>query len=197
MSDNHPSDTVIQRRRTSPQAKWLLNEAAALRGELKKVQARKEDLAKREAELLKTISALELVVAPLPVPAGVSAPVSINAHTWGERGTLNALLLECLQAAYPKAVDSVSLTDWVAASQNSQLADSAERRSLRKRVTRRLSHLVDQGRVERVTSLGPDCNGAGVWRLAGKKGPTLAELQRRAEELAVEAEAGVERTGGI
>lgn len=105
MSNIHRIDTVVQRRRTSPEAKWLLNEVAALRGELQQVRDHQAKLARREADLKKTIAALELVVAPLPVPVGVEAPVTINAHTWGERGRLNALLLECLHDAYPKAVD--------------------------------------------------------------------------------------------
>jgi hypothetical protein len=34
----------------------------------------------REAEIRKTLAALELVAAPLPVPAGVDAPTVVNGH---------------------------------------------------------------------------------------------------------------------
>ncbi|WP_139222862.1 hypothetical protein [Paracidovorax wautersii] len=81
MSNTHRTDTVVQRRRTSPGAKWLLNEVAALRGELQHVRDHQAKLVRREAELQRTIAVLELVVAPLPVPAGVEPPVTINAHT--------------------------------------------------------------------------------------------------------------------
>lgn len=65
MSSSTPPSTVVQRRHTSPQVKWLLNEAVTLRGELLRIVAKREQLDKREAKVRKTLAALELVAAPL------------------------------------------------------------------------------------------------------------------------------------
>ena len=128
MSENYLSDTTVQRRRTSPEAKWLLNEAAALRGELARVLAEQKNLAGREAEIRKTLAALELVAAPLPVPAGVEAPVSVNVHhRYGPRGKLTKLLLELLDAGYPKGVDTLTLVNTIAAKLGVSFATMHER----------------------------------------------------------------------
>lgn len=192
MSNIHRHDTVVQRRRTSPHAKWLINEAAALRGELVRVVARQKQLAQREAAIRKTLAALELVAAPLPVPAGVSAPVVVNPHNrYGSRGRLTNLILDRLQDAWPRGVDIHSLVDWVATCSRMDLASMADRTDCRRSVGTRLRHLSAQGRVERLDSIGHEANGAGVWRLAGKKGPTLEELQRRATAVAGESAGGI------
>nr|WP_295080843.1 hypothetical protein [uncultured Roseateles sp.] len=189
--DHHPT-TVIQRRHTSPQAKWLLNEAAALRGELRRVVAKQKHLAQREAEIRKTLAALELVAAPLPVPAGVTAPTVVNPNNrYGPRGHLTDLILERLQAALPLGADIHSLVDWVAASCQIEFANMAERSFCRRSVRNRLVVLVNQGKVVRLNSIGHESNGAGVWRLATKTGPSLGELQQQAAEVAARsAEAG-------
>ncbi len=177
---NHPL-SARQRRHTSPQAKWLLNEAAALRGELARVVTKQARLAKREAEIRKTLAALELVAAPLPVPAGVTAPAVVNAHNrFGPRGQLTQLILGRLQSAWPKAADIHSLVDWVASSCGIKFANAAERTECRDSVRRRLHHLAEQGKVERLESIGSDASGAGVWRLASKNNISLGELEHLA-----------------
>lgn len=201
MSAVSPTPSVVQRRHTSPQAKWLLNEAAALRGELARVVTKQARLAKREAEIRKILAALELVAAPLPVPAGVAAPTVVNAHNrFGPRGQLTKLILGRLQSAWPKGADIHSLVDYVAASCSIEFANTAERTDCRDSVRRRLLHLAAQGRVERLDSIGSDANGAGVWRLASKNNVSLGELGRLAT-LAAATEPGVahanEGGGGV
>ncbi|MBL0944545.1 MAG: hypothetical protein IBJ04_09495 [Hydrogenophaga sp.] len=177
---NHPL-SARQRRHTSPQAKWLLNEAAALRGELARVVTKQARLAKREAELRKTLAALELVAAPLPVPAGIAAPTVVNAHNrFGPRGHLTKLILVLLQSAWPKGADIHSLVDWVAASCGIEFTNTAERTDCRHSVRRRLHHLAEQGKAERLESIGSDANGAGVWRLVRKNNVSLSELEHLA-----------------
>jgi len=201
MSDASHTHSVVQRRHTSPQAKWLLNEAAALRGELARVVAKQARLAKRESEIRKTLAALELVAAPLPVPAGVEAPAVVNAHNrFGPRGHLTKLIMDRLQSAWPKGADIHSLVDWVAASCGIEFANTAERTDCRHSVRNRLHHLAAPGKVERLDSIGSDANGAGVWRLASKNNVSLGELGRLAA-LAAAAESGVGHTdeggGGV
>lgn len=201
MNDASHTSFVVQRRHTSPQAKWLLNEAAALRGELARVVSKQARLAKREAEIRKTLAALELVAAPLPVPAGVAAPTVVSAHNrFGPRGHLTKLILGHLQSAWPKGADIHSLVDWVAASCGIEFANTAERTDCRHSVRRRLHHLAEQGKVERLESIGSDANGAGVWRLASKNNLSLGELGKLAA-LAAEEESSAdgcrEGDGGV
>ncbi len=179
MSSPTPPTTALQRRNTSPEAKWLLNEAAALRGELLRIAARREQLDKQEAKLRKTLAALELVAAPLPVPTGISAPLVVKAHKrYGRRGHLTELLLERLQAALPKGVDIHTLLDWVAGSCGIQFASMAERHEYRRSVRHRLFRLAEDGRVERLYGIGNEANGASVWRLVSKNSVSLAELEQ-------------------
>ena len=201
MSEANHTKSVVQRRRTSQQAKWLINEAAALRGELARVVAHQARLAKREAEIRKTLAAIELVAAPLPVPAGVDAPEAVHAHfRYGRRGRLNELLLEGLSKAWPKGLDSRTLADWVAMSCGLKFASAADLTDYKRLVSRRLRHLSVEGKVERLDRLGADAKGARVWRLASKSNVTLGELGRLAA-LAVDTEADVclneEVAGGV
>lgn len=174
-------NATVERRHTSPQAKWLLNEAAALRGELARVVARQAQLAKREAEIRKTLAALELVAAPLPVPVGKVAPTVVTPHSrYGPRGQLTKLLLDCLQAASPKGVDIHSLLAWVAQNCGVEFANTKERDVYRHSLRNRLRHLADQGKVRRMDSIGTECNGAGVWCLASKNDISLDALRQLA-----------------
>lgn len=186
---NHPS-SVVERRHTSPQAKWLINEAAALRGELARVVAHQSRLAKREAEIRKTLAALELVAAPLPVPAGVDAPEVVHAHfRYGRWGRLTQLLLDGLGNAWPRGMDSQSLAGWVAVSCGLKFASSADLTAYKDLVGRRLRHLAAEGKVERLECLGSGGRGARVWRLASKGNVSISELGRLAA-LAEGAESG-------
>lgn len=186
------STTSVERRHTSPQAKWLLNEAAALRGELARVVARQAQLAKREADIRKTLAALELVAAPLPVPVGKVAPTVVMPHSrYGPRGQLTKLVLDGLQAAWPKGVDIHSLVAWVAQNCGVEFANTKERDVYRHSVRNRLHHLADQGKVRRMDSIGTDGNGAGVWCLASKADTSMDELRRLAADADERARAGV------
>ena len=198
MSEANFPLSVVERRRTSPEAKWLINEAAALRGELARNVAHQSRWAKREAEIRKTLAAIELVAAPLPVPAGADAPESVHAHfRYGRRGRLNELLLEGLSRASPKGMDSRSLADWVATCCDLKFVSATDLVDYRRLVSRRLRHLSTDGKVERLDRLGAEARGARVWRLAGKNNVTLGELA----ELAAKVEESVctsdEGGGGV
>ncbi len=179
MSHSNPTPTSSGRH-TSPQAKWLLNEVAALRGELSRVVAKQQQLAKREAELRKTIDALELVVAPLPVPAGLVARSVVHAHQqFGPRGILTRVLLDTLESAWPKGVDTHSLLEMVASHCGIQFSTSKERTHCRRNVVHRLRHLVDSGRVERLPGVGGhDSNSLGVWRWKNEM-PSWSQLEQQ------------------
>jgi len=193
MNDANHTQSVVQRRHTSPQAKWLLNEAAALRGELARVIAEQQRLATRESEIRKTLAALELVAAPLPVPAGIDAPVCINGHhRYGPRGTLTRLLLELLDASYPKGVDTLTLVSTIADKLGISIATVQERNRYRWSIVNRLRHLADQGKVERLPGLGAhDVNSVGVWRrLRAKPTPSLEALRLAAGSAATKKTPG-------
>lgn len=201
MSEAKYPSYVVERRRTSPQAKWLINEAAALRGELARVVAHRSHLAKREAQIRRTLAALELVAAPLPVPVGADAPEAVHAHfRYGRRGRLNELLLEGLGSAWPRGMDSHSLAEWVAVSCGLKFASTTDLKDFKRLVGRRLRHLTAEGKVERLDRLGAEAKGARVWRLASKSNVSLSELGRLAAQ-AAEAESRMghseEGSGGV
>lgn len=139
-------------------------------GELARVVAHQSRLAKREAAIRKTLAAIELVAAPLPVPAGVDAPEAVHAHfRYGRRGRLNELLLEGLSKAWPKGMDSRSLADWVAMSCGLKFASAADLTDYKRLVSRRLRHLSAEGKVERLDRLGANAKGARVGCCTGFK----------------------------
>lgn len=179
-----PSDSFIQRRRTSPHAKWALNEVAALRGELKKVLTRISDLRQREDRLRTKIAALETVLSQLSVPVGVEAPLAVNAHTrYGARGQLTEMLIAALVHYGPAGATTPTLSNLVADRFNLQLADWKDRKDLLRNVTRRLKHMEASGRAEQffegeTYQVGQPKR----WRLS-RTAPTLNELRTVAENV--------------
>jgi len=191
MSSTHPTESFVQRRRTSPQAKWLANELAALRGELAQIKQKQSELAGREARLNHRIGCLELVLAPLPIPSGTSLPGVIRARTrFGARGSLNAALLACLEVAGLTGVSTVALREAIAHHFRLQVNDRTEREHLRSLIARRLRHLLDAGSVERLDPPGRTKSNETVhWRLP-QRVSSLRDLTVQAAQAAAEAGQG-------
>jgi len=170
---------------------------AALRGDLARLLGKRTALEKEEAKLRTRIAALELVVAPLPVPEGVTPPAKVNAHSrYGGRGSLNAALLAVLRNAGHQGVSTLVIRQAVAEHFDVPAESASEREYLRELVTRRLRHLAKDSLVEQLPSTDPSkTNVVRYWRIAGKTGPTLGDLQRMADA-AVSAE-GASEPGDI
>ena len=72
---------------------------------------------------------------PSPFRQGVDAPVRLNGHhRYGPRGTLTRLLLELLDAGYPKGVDTLTLVNTIAARLGVSFATMQERNKCRNRL---------------------------------------------------------------
>lgn len=168
MNDAPAHDTAVVRRRTSPEAKWLLNEVAALRGRLATVLKKRTDLAAEEPKLRHRIAALELVAAPLPVPLGALPPAKVHAHSrYGSRGRLSESLLAILRNAGPEGVSTIALRNAIADHFGVAVELAAEREHVRRLIVRRLRHLAAQGLVERLGPAGGSATNAVVfWRIA-------------------------------
>lgn len=183
MSADVDLDYARVRRRTAPEAKWLVNELAALRGRLDKVRERAAALRLKESALEKKIEALELVAEKVRLPEGTTPPFTIRPwERYGKRGSLNSLLLGALEKAYP---EGVTTNDFVnLAVQNIQFAadfSMEDLREVRLSVLRRLKHLRDAGKLERVGQLGTEANGVAVWRLVRRTDVSLERLQGLAQ----------------
>lgn len=81
MSADANLDYARVRRRTAPEAKWLVNELAALRGRLDKVRERTAALRQKEVVLEKKIEALELVAAKVRLPEGTTGSGVLESRT--------------------------------------------------------------------------------------------------------------------
>lgn len=166
MNDVPAHDATVTRRRTSPEAKWLINEVAALRGCLATVLKKRAALAAEESKLRQRIAALELVMAPLPVPVGALPPARVNAQTrYGTRGSLSAALLAVLRNAGPQGLSTIALRQAIAEHFQVPMELNSEREHLRMLVARRLRHLAVRGLVEKVPFSAPSkTNVLNNWR---------------------------------
>ncbi len=126
---------MTARTRVSPHLKWLLNERAALRGEVDALFARE---ARTRAELAaiaeerrireSRLAAIERVLAgALGSQAG---PTVVNAWTgrYGERGALQTFLLQTLTEHAPHALDTLMLFGLVVNRFELRLETAAERK---------------------------------------------------------------------
>lgn len=183
MSADANLDYARVRRRTAPEAKWLVNELAALRGRLDKVRERTAALRKKEVVLEKKIEALELVAAKVRLPEGTTPPFTIRPwERYGKRGSLNKLLLDTLEAAYPDSVSTNHFVERVTKETRFSLDFSLQDlRLIRQSVLRRLKHLRDAGKLERAGQQGTEANGVAVWRLVKRTDVSLERLQGLAQ----------------
>lgn len=176
------------RTRTRPEAKWLLNELAAIKGELQDIEQQMLRLEERRARLKAVEAALCQTAVQLDVRA-LAAP-TVRAHVrYGGRGNLRNWLRQALQAAYPKALDTGTLTDAAAAVFGLEFATSHERKRFTdNNLANALRKMLARGEVERVHDHKAVPDQPGVWRWK-TPAPTLEDLrgvsgERPAEEVA-------------
>lgn len=166
----------MTRGRTRPEAKWLLNELAAIKGELHDIELQMTRLERRRARLMAVEAALSQTAVHLDVPAHAAPTVRANTR-YGGRGNLRNWLRHTLRDVYPKALDTGTLTDAAAVVFGLEFATPHERkRFIDNNLANALRKMLAQGEVERVHDYRAVPDRPGVWRWKAPPA-TLEELR--------------------
>lgn len=156
----------MTRTRTPPELKWVLNERAAVAGELQSIEAELARLSARRQQLGALLHHLDNVYSQL-APQVPSIPVLVvNARQrYGGRGNCIAWVRETLQNAYPQAVTTSALTEAADLAFGLQLVGVDQRMRFRKNSLRTaLRKLLVPGEAERLHDYRGVPHRAGVWR---------------------------------
>lgn len=195
------TETAALPNRTPPDIKWLLNERAALSGEVEKASLKQTALAHKQKRLehqlegiLKAIerskvdqarsqaslAALDATMDILnkQVNPGAGGTVMAWAGKYGARGGLRDFIAQVLESAAPKPVTTTVLMNLAARHFGLKLATHLERRSFNKSVSSALTGLHTRGLIEprHVRTQGSH----GLWRW-GTTVPSIAELANAAQ----------------
>jgi hypothetical protein len=167
-----------RRTRTPSDVKWVVNELAAVAGELERIDQALARLQTRRERLTKVHTSLSAVAGRLAIPRAVAVQVVVNAHDrWGGRGNLRQFLRRTLEAAYPCGVSTSSLTDLAIEAFGVQVANAAERKRLIDNSIRSaLTKMRGAGEVEPLHSYQGVASYSGVWRLR-RQAVTLGGLR--------------------
>ncbi len=211
---NVPNSPSV-RTRTPPDLKWLLNERAAIAGEIGKTYFHQKALAPRLAALQRKVDAITALMLRC-AEARESHQVTLDAldasiglaysrvepsaggvvYAWagkyGKRGALTQFILQTLKDASPAAVDTIQLINQVVLHFQLTLPFPSSRRSLRTSVKTALYCLA---RARLVEPLHGTARGIpGVWRW--KQPATLVDLAVRAAAIAKAAVDEAARANG-
>ena len=188
--------TPLTPKRTPPDLKWLLNERAALAGELKKATEKQALLMRRqvllERRLCKVLQALErsqvaqarsqasltaldTTMAVLSAQLNPSAGGTVQAWAgkYGSRGGLVVFIAELLQGAAPEPLTMSVLVVTAAAHFQVALMTPTERRNFRKSVSSALSSLLKRQLIEPLHSREEGSHGLWKW---GQTLPRLSDI---------------------
>ncbi len=156
----------MTRTRTAPEVKWVANEMAAVRGELERIEKSMARLVQLRSKLQEDLAALEHVAEQLATVPPAARDLSVRTHgRYGTRGALRNWLRQVLQQAYPRALDSLSLTEQAIAVFGLQFTSTRERyRFTTDILGSALRKLVEYGEVERVHDVSRPSNRIGAWR---------------------------------
>lgn len=126
---------MTARTRASPHLKWLLNERAALRGEVDALFARQERTRAELAAIAEErciresrLAAIERILAAAGSNVACPDVVSAWKGRYGERGALQAFLLQTLTEHAPHALDTLMLLELVVDRFGLELVTAAERK---------------------------------------------------------------------
>lgn len=179
---------MTARTRISPHLKWLLNERAALRGEVETLVTREAHIRAELAAVLEKrrsregrLAAVERVL--VGADSNVVCPEVVNAWKgrYGERGALQAFLLQTLTEHAPHALDTLMLLELVVNRFGLELVTGAERKRFCDNTLRpALRQLQAQGLVESMRTRRTG-RSIGEWRRAPNL--ELADLRRAAAEI--------------
>lgn len=172
---------MTSRSRTPPDLKWVLNELAAVNGEVARVEQALGRFQARREHLAKTQAALQRVATELAGAAGASFDLSVNTHErWTGRGKLRNCLRQALKDAYPAGLSTSVLTDHVALVFGIELPNAAERKRLMDNSVRSaLTSMRRRGEVEPLHDFKGMASRSGIWRLYRAE-TSLDELRAKA-----------------
>lgn len=180
-----PELALHTRTRTRPEVKWLANELAAVKGELKRIDEALSRLLARKERLLAVQLAMSDVADQLTIPELPTVVPAVRAHErYGARGNLRNLLREILRKAYPLGVSTSTLADAAIESFGLRIPGPMERKRLVDNSIRSaLTRLHAQGEIEPMHARN-QAGGrvglavqSGVWRWK-VNAPSLDELHR-------------------
>jgi hypothetical protein len=184
--------------------KWLLNERAAIAGDIEKAAARYQYFAEKVARQQKqletltrkaqdelaarsrnqaTLDALDVTIGLVcqKVWSDAGGVIRAWAGRYGERGALTKAVGHALEAATPSTLSTRQLLDFVVSTFGIVLVNPADRRSLNHSVKSALSALVKAGKVENFQRSADNC-APGIWRWNPQT--SFAGLAAKAERIA-------------
>lgn len=187
----------VARTRTPPDLKWLLNERAALAGQLQRAQHREEQGQFERREILNQVRVLEskltryqaqsaavqarlraldvtISIAYTPISPDVAGVVNAWQGKYGPRGGLRRFLIQSLEQVTPRSLTTLELMSGVIQFFCIQIENPAERRSLRCTITKELRRLRDDAGVVESLHKIARVRTSGVWRW--KASLSLADL---------------------
>lgn len=188
---------MSQRTRTPSDLKWTLNELAALRGEIDRLDQQMARLARRRGRLARIEGAMSEVAQTLAADVALVDIGPVRATTrYGGWGNLRQYLRQTLQAAHPQAVSTWALVEGAARIFGLSFSSREERRRFANdNVGNALRKMLARGEVGRLHDPHEQAQVPGmpgVWRW--KSGlPSLESLQ--VQERARRGAAGADRTG--
>lgn len=182
--------------RTPPDIKWLLNERAALAGEVEKALAKQTVLAHKrdrlQNQLAGVLKAMErsqvaqarsqasldaldatMSIVNKGVNPGAGGSVWAWAGKYGSRGCLGEYIAQVLEGAAPEPVTTTVLINLASRQFGVVLTTPAERRSFRKSVSSALTSLLKRKLIEAVHDRREGSHG--LWRW-GVELPSFAEM---------------------
>lgn len=195
----------MQRTRTPPDVKWLLNERAALAGEVSKAEVTQVGLLAKQARLTQqlakvqfllersqcaqsraqaSIDALDVTMSLAhsrvePTAGGV---VDAWAGKYGKRGGLGEFIAQSLREAAPEPLTTTVLMNLAARQFDITFPLAKDRRSFNKSVNSSLTWLLKRGLAEALHDRQEGSHGIWRWKV---QAPTLDELRLRQPQLAV------------
>jgi hypothetical protein len=178
----------MTRTRTPPDLKWVLNERAAVAGELQSIEAELARLTARKEQLGALLHHLDHVYSQL-APQAPAVPVLVVSarKRYGGRGNCIGWVRETLQTAYPQAVDTSTLTEAARVAFGLTFANVEQRERFRNNSLRTaLRKLLALDEAERLHDFKGVPHLAGVWRWKPKEA-TFQELSAQVETAEVDA----------
>lgn len=189
------SRTDIPRTRTPPEVKWLLNERAALVGEIKPLDIRHSDLSiplralqkkqavleaklskivDRQAQKAISVAAIDTTIRLIHSAIDPSAGGCVKAwkSKYGNRGALKNYLLQILKEALPGSTITTQVINLVILRFKLTIVSPADRRRLKQTVGRQFHQFRDEGLIEGLHD--PVESPTGIWRW--RSPPSLADL---------------------
>ena len=204
LRDPQEAPEPVQRTRTPPDVKWLLNERAALAGEVSKAEKTQAGLRAKQARLERqlakvqflmerslcaqsraqaSMNALDVTMALVhsrlePTAGGI---VDAWAGKYGKRGGLGEFIAQSLRNSAPAPLTTTVLMNLAAQNFGITFPLAKDRRSFNKSVSSSLFWLLKRGLVEPLHNRQEGAHGVWRWKV---QTPTLDALRLRGQAMA-------------